>query len=80
MPMVDRHSDVVDGAVMWHAVGTGLVPTPSPPLSAPRSSPAFAAPQSFAAHLNALRELRDVAAESKRNKKLLATVPDAVEG
>jgi hypothetical protein len=38
------------------------------------------APQSFAAHLNALRELRDVTAESKHNKKLLATIPDAVQG
>uniref|UniRef100_A0A0E0B7V0 Uncharacterized protein n=1 Tax=Oryza glumipatula TaxID=40148 RepID=A0A0E0B7V0_9ORYZ len=60
---------------MWYAAGTGLVPTRSPPLSVPSSSPAFAAPQSFAAHLNTLPELQDMAAESKHNKKLLAAVP-----
>lgn len=62
--------------------GVDLVPTPKPPADRARVADLVSrlrAATSSAALLDALRELRDVAAESERNRKLLAAVPGAVD-
>uniref|UniRef100_J3M2V3 U-box domain-containing protein n=1 Tax=Oryza brachyantha TaxID=4533 RepID=J3M2V3_ORYBR len=63
--------------------GVELVPTPKPPVDRERVaelvSRVQAATSSAAGLLDALRELKDVAAESDRNRKLLAAVPGAVD-
>uniref|UniRef100_A0A0E0JYA5 Uncharacterized protein n=1 Tax=Oryza punctata TaxID=4537 RepID=A0A0E0JYA5_ORYPU len=74
---------VLDGTVAWHAAGTGLVPTPKHPADRARVTEPVSrlrGATSSAGLLDALHELRDVAAESERNRKLLAAVPGAVAG
>uniref|UniRef100_A0A0E0KX30 U-box domain-containing protein n=1 Tax=Oryza punctata TaxID=4537 RepID=A0A0E0KX30_ORYPU len=62
--------------------GVELFPTPKPPADRARVAELVSrlcGATSSAGLVDALRELRDVAAESERNRKLLAAVPGAVD-
>ncbi|KAL6844315.1 hypothetical protein ACP4OV_025988 [Aristida adscensionis] len=67
------------------AAGVERVPTPKPPADRARVTAlvsrlaAGSSPPPQDQRLAALRELRDVAAESERNRKLVAAVPGAVD-
>ncbi|BAS97999.1 Os06g0518850 [Oryza sativa Japonica Group] len=73
---------VVDGAVVRHATVTGLVLTTKSPPDRERVTELisrFRGATSSGGLLETLHELRDVAAVSEPNRKLLTAVPGTVE-
>uniref|UniRef100_A0A0E0E2D9 Uncharacterized protein n=1 Tax=Oryza meridionalis TaxID=40149 RepID=A0A0E0E2D9_9ORYZ len=73
---------VFDGTVARHATVTSLVPTTKPPTDRERVTvlvSRFRGATSSAGLLDTLHELRDMAAESGRNRNLLTAVPGTVE-